>query len=188
MEVISRCSIGRYRFPISNSDLTEALRLEKVGGVRVMRIFGSSVLLIFDDEEARQRVMESDMLSNWFDHVVDWNEAESAMVNRRVWLSVYGVPIHAWASGTFKRLVAHWGSVIQVAEATVELSSFERGRVLIETTSLDRIEECVELRVKDKIFPIRIAKAETFLRGPRCSYVCTSHRSNLESSDSEHGD
>ncbi|KAK9020438.1 hypothetical protein V6N11_010462 [Hibiscus sabdariffa] len=31
MEVLSHCSIGRCRFPISNYDLVEALRLEKVG-------------------------------------------------------------------------------------------------------------------------------------------------------------
>ncbi|KAK8502993.1 hypothetical protein V6N12_067671 [Hibiscus sabdariffa] len=144
-----------------NSDLGDALRAENVGGVRVMQISGSS-----------------------FDHVFDWNEAESALVNHRVWISVFGVPIHVWASETFERLVAYWGSVIQVVEKTVEPSSFEKGNVLIETTSMDRIEECLELRIKDKSFPIRITKADTFLCGRRYYCVCKSHCSD---SDNELG-
>ncbi|KAK9008744.1 hypothetical protein V6N11_075626 [Hibiscus sabdariffa] len=107
IEVISRCSIGRYSFPISNTDLTEALGLEKVGGVRVIRIYWSLVLHIVDELEVRQRVMERGVLSNGFDRMVDWNERESSMLNRKVWISVFGVPIHAWASSTFERLVAH---------------------------------------------------------------------------------
>ncbi|KAK8504468.1 hypothetical protein V6N13_126143 [Hibiscus sabdariffa] len=38
---------------------------------------------------------------------------------------------------------------------------------------MDRIEECLKLRIKDKNFPIRIAEADTFLRGPRYYYdIC----------------
>ncbi|KAK9045543.1 hypothetical protein V6N11_051453 [Hibiscus sabdariffa] len=122
MDVVSRCLIGRCRFPISNIDLAEALPLEK-------------------------RVVERDLLSNWFDRVVNWNKVESAMVNHRVWISDFGVLIHAWSSDTFERLVAHWGSMIHVVEETMKQSSFERGRVLSETTSLDQIEECLELRL-----------------------------------------
>ncbi|KAL4295350.1 hypothetical protein GQ457_12G004850 [Hibiscus cannabinus] len=57
--------------------------------------------------------------------------------------------------------------VIKVAKETIEPSSFEKGRVLIETKFLEWIEECVQLCLESRVFPGRITEADTLLRGPR---------------------
>ncbi|KAK8715515.1 hypothetical protein V6N13_042849 [Hibiscus sabdariffa] len=62
--------------------------------------------------------------------------------------------------------------MIRVDKETLEPSSFEWGRVLTETTVLDRIEERLELSVNGHIFPIRISESESFLRGSRRSCSC----------------
>ncbi|KAL4297450.1 hypothetical protein GQ457_12G002520 [Hibiscus cannabinus] len=116
-----------------------------------------------------------------WNRVVEWSKVESAMLNRRVWVSVFGVPIHAWTSDTFERLVSHWGSVIKVAKETIEPSSFEKGRVLIETKFLEWIEECVQLCLESRVFPGRITEADTLLRGPRGTGL-----SQYADSDSDH--
>ncbi|KAK8713373.1 hypothetical protein V6N13_148593 [Hibiscus sabdariffa] len=196
MEFLTHCSIGQCRHLISNSDLVSALRSENVIGVRVLRLSESSVLLIFDDVEVRSHVLERDVLWIWFDRVVKWSEAESAMLNRRVWVSVFGVPIHVWMSDTFEQLVSHWGSVIQVAEETVEPSSFDKGRVLIETKFLERIEKCVELCLESRVFPVRINEADTLLRGPRgcctglsqCSYLDSDHEPPVPEREDQDGE
>ncbi|KAK8595377.1 hypothetical protein V6N13_016750 [Hibiscus sabdariffa] len=97
------------RHPILNSDLVAALRAEKFEGVRVLRMSGSSVLLIFNNIENRWQVKERDVLSTWFDRVSKLCEDDSSFENRRVWVSVFGVLIHAWTSETFERVVAHSG-------------------------------------------------------------------------------
>ncbi|KAL4326071.1 hypothetical protein GQ457_11G031760 [Hibiscus cannabinus] len=148
MAVLQRCSIGCCRNPISNSSLAEELRMEKVLGVHVMRLAGPRVLLIFDSIEVRQQMMDSGVLDRWFSLVVDWSTEGSALECRRAWISVFGVPVHAWSRDTFERLVSHWGSVILLEEATAEPSSFERGRVLVESSVLERIEERLELVVE----------------------------------------
>ncbi|KAK8571610.1 hypothetical protein V6N13_047275 [Hibiscus sabdariffa] len=127
------------------------------------------VLLIFDDVGERTRMLASDSMSKWFGRVVEWNEEDCAMGCRKVWISIFGVSIHAWSRETFERVMSHWGNVILVSEETLEPSSFERGRVLIETGVLDQIEERLELVVEGHKFPIRLSEANTFLRGPRCS-------------------
>ncbi|KAK8653098.1 hypothetical protein V6N13_127113 [Hibiscus sabdariffa] len=71
------------------------------------------------------------------------------------------------------------GSVIVLEETTVESSSFERGRVLVETSVLDRIEECLELSVDGHVFPIRLTESDTLLRGPRV-YRMSDIRSSSE--------
>ncbi|KAK9007149.1 hypothetical protein V6N11_050982 [Hibiscus sabdariffa] len=134
LEVLGRCLLGRCRHPISNSNLVAALRVEKFEGVRVLRMSGSSVLLIFYNIESRRKVKERDVLSTWFDRVSEWCEDGSSLENRRVWVSVFGVPVHAWTSETFERVVAQWGTEIRVAEETMvfpvritEADTFLRG-------------------------------------------------------------
>ncbi|KAL4369087.1 hypothetical protein GQ457_05G024400 [Hibiscus cannabinus] len=179
MAVLQRCSIGCCRNPISNSSLAEELRMEKVLGVHVMRLAGPRVLLIFDSIEVRQQMMDSGVLDRWFSLVVDWSAEGSALECRRAWISVFGVPVHAWSRDTFERLVSHWGSVILLEEATAEPSSFERGRVLVESSVLERIEERLELVVEGQVFPIRLTESDTLLRGPRV-YGSSESRSSSE--------
>ncbi|KAK8675613.1 hypothetical protein V6N13_033678 [Hibiscus sabdariffa] len=106
--VFQRCSIGWCRNPISNSSLAEEMRQEK---------------------------FSEGALDRWFSRVVDWSVEGSALECRRVWISVFGVLVHVWSDDTFERLVPHWGSVIVLEEATAEPSSFERSRVLVETSN-----------------------------------------------------
>ncbi|KAL4376983.1 hypothetical protein GQ457_02G029440 [Hibiscus cannabinus] len=141
--------------------------MEKVLGVHVMWLAGPRVLLIFYSIEVRQQMMDSGVLDRWFSLVVDWSAEGSALECRRAWISVFGVPVHAWSRDTFERLVSHWGSVILLEDATAEPSSFERGRVLVESSVLERIEERLELVVEGQVFPIRLTESDTLLRGPR---------------------
>ncbi|KAK8539046.1 hypothetical protein V6N13_135812 [Hibiscus sabdariffa] len=149
----------------------------------VMRIAGDRVLLIFYDVYERSRMLATDSLSKWFSRVVEWNEEDCSMGCRRTWISVFGIPIHAWSWETFERVISHWGNLILVAEETLEPSSFEKARVLIETKVLDRIEERLELMVESRTFLVRLSKADTFLRGSK--YSCPSD-SRASSTDSEH--
>ncbi|KAK9045603.1 hypothetical protein V6N11_051512 [Hibiscus sabdariffa] len=141
----------------------------------------SSALLIFDIIENRRQVKERDVLLTWFDRVSEWCEDNSSFENRRVWVSIFGVLIHAWTSETFERV----GTVIRVAEETMVPSSFEKGRVLIETSTLDRIDYRLELCVNDKVFPVRITEADTFLRGSRLGCDCPVSDSESQSTNEE---
>ncbi|KAK8691226.1 hypothetical protein V6N13_074744 [Hibiscus sabdariffa] len=179
--VLQRCSIGWCRFPISNSCLVKEICLEEISGVHVMRLAGSRVLLIFDSVEVRQQVMHSGVLDRWFSRVVEWSAEDSVLECRRVWVSVFGVPVHTWSRDNFEHLVSHCGLVILIEEDTLEPSSFERGRVLIETTAIDRIEEHVEFSVGGRVFPVRISKSDTLLRGPRGCRTTNNSSSSGES-------
>ncbi|KAK8521815.1 hypothetical protein V6N12_066398 [Hibiscus sabdariffa] len=153
LQILQHCSIGWCQVLISNSSLVDEMRLEKVSGVHVMRISRPLVLLIFDSIEIQQQVVSSDVLKIWFSRVVDWNETDCAL---------------------------DYCSVTMIEEAMLEFSSFERGRVLIETTVIDRIEERLELSVSGHVFSIRILEADTLLRGPRGYYSMRDQSSSSE--------
>ncbi|KAK8682763.1 hypothetical protein V6N13_055137 [Hibiscus sabdariffa] len=97
-----------------------------------------------EDIKARKRILESDVLGRWFSRVEEWSVA-CRVECMYVWLSLYGMLIHAWTIGTFEQIVAHWGSVVRVDEETLKLSSFDRRLVSIETSSLDQMEEMLEI-------------------------------------------
>ncbi|KAK8608924.1 hypothetical protein V6N13_025234 [Hibiscus sabdariffa] len=78
------------------------------------------------------------------------------------------------------------GSVICVKEETLEPTSFERGRVLIESSSLDRIEYKIDLKVLNDLFPLRVSEAELFLRGPHVG--CAVREDQIDGSSSEKGE
>ncbi|KAK8582331.1 hypothetical protein V6N13_032085 [Hibiscus sabdariffa] len=78
-EVLDRCVIGWCKSPISNADLTRALRSDDIVLLQVMRLFGDRVLLIFDDADVRSKMLASDILSKLFDRFVEWNEEDCAM-------------------------------------------------------------------------------------------------------------
>ncbi|KAK8671226.1 hypothetical protein V6N13_037827 [Hibiscus sabdariffa] len=61
-----------------------------------------------------------------------------------------GVPIQSWKKETFERIASLYGLAICVEDETLEPSSSGRGRVLIESTSLDRIEDQIEYMVMDR--------------------------------------
>ncbi|KAK8480277.1 hypothetical protein V6N13_139957 [Hibiscus sabdariffa] len=121
LDVLGRCLIGWCRHPISNSELAAALQAETIVRVRVMRISGSSILLIFDNVEIRR-----------------------------------GALLYKWR----KRLLCL--PLLRMDECFLRLRLWSE------------IEERLELRIKDKIFPIRIVEADPFLRGPRqcCDCQC----------------
>ncbi|KAK8597126.1 hypothetical protein V6N13_001752 [Hibiscus sabdariffa] len=120
-EVLDWCAIGWCKSSISNAELARSLQSDGILGLQVMRISGDRVLLIFDDVGVRSKMLASDILSKLFDRVVEWNEEDIAMGCRRVWISIFGVPIHACARETFERLMVFWGTVILVTGETLEL-------------------------------------------------------------------
>ncbi|KAL4312830.1 hypothetical protein GQ457_01G024520 [Hibiscus cannabinus] len=87
---------------------------------------------------------------------------------------------HSWKQGA--------GSVICVDEETLEPASFERGRVLIESPTLDRIEKLLDLKVLEKTFPVRVSEVELFLQGPcTCSFKVGEHGVSDMESHNEQG-
>ncbi|KAK8577503.1 hypothetical protein V6N13_027775 [Hibiscus sabdariffa] len=72
-------------------------------------------------------------------------EPDRDEINRRCWLSILRIPIHAWSQGTFENVTFAWGSFIQINDLTNELTSFEEARLLIATTWLELTDDTIEL-------------------------------------------
>ncbi|KAK8658730.1 hypothetical protein V6N13_036927 [Hibiscus sabdariffa] len=124
-----------------------------------MRVAGAVVLLWFSTVDERKAMMERADLSKWFVKVEIWSP-EVSVSNWSAWLSVVGMPIHLWSVDSFSRIAQLWGRLVRVEDDTMDPQCFERARILIETDSLARVEETIELRLGDWSGKIRVQEVE----------------------------
>ncbi|KAK8973273.1 hypothetical protein V6N11_034371 [Hibiscus sabdariffa] len=127
--------------------------------IHVWRSCNEDAYALALEAEARDRFLIFGVLNTWFERVENW-KASCGMDDL--------------------------GSVICVKEETLEPTSFERGRVLIESSSLDRIEYKIDLKVLNDLFPLRVSEAELFLRGPHVG--CAVREDQIDGSSSEKGE
>ncbi|KAK9043287.1 hypothetical protein V6N11_071633 [Hibiscus sabdariffa] len=117
------------------------------------------VLLAFSDANLRQRLLSQDVLSTWFGRLDEWS-ASAEYTSRRAWLSISGLPIHLWSEGSFHYIDGLWGKYLRVNVATEDPTSFERARILIETSVRGRIDEVVEVASLGTMFLIVVQEVE----------------------------
>ncbi|KAK8685548.1 hypothetical protein V6N13_041548 [Hibiscus sabdariffa] len=157
--VLERSTVGVCRRPITLELLAVGLESDQIRGFHLMRLSGSRVLLIFQDIQVRSRVVELSALDNWFESVLVWSP-RACKSNQRVWLTMYGIPVHAWVDRTFENIPSIWGNFVRIDGETSDAVSFERARVLIETDWLCNIDEVVDLEVEGENFEVRIVETD----------------------------
>ncbi|KAK8568909.1 hypothetical protein V6N12_007444 [Hibiscus sabdariffa] len=108
MGILNNCAVGFSRKLYQISALAGFFRKAGLDGFSVMRIAGSSILLMFDEEGQRKEILESRVLNEWLENVRIWS-SNMPIPNRRTWLSVSGIPIHAWSETTFENVARVWG-------------------------------------------------------------------------------
>nr|KJB57477.1 hypothetical protein B456_009G210100 [Gossypium raimondii] len=110
-------------------------------------ISGTIVLMVLESEEKMKEVVleQGKILDEWFLKKQVWTDSIK-MENRRVWLSCYGVPIHAWKILTFQ-MAGWWGEFISINEETQEPISFMRGNIQLIRDCFNGIDEVIDLQV-----------------------------------------
>ncbi|KAK8549180.1 hypothetical protein V6N13_063576 [Hibiscus sabdariffa] len=92
MAVLNLCAIGFCRRPYRVVELASKFRKAGLQGFRVMRIAGSMMLLMFDDDKMRHELLASGKLDEWLESVGTWSSM-MLIHNRRTRLSISGLLI-----------------------------------------------------------------------------------------------
>ncbi|MED6226170.1 hypothetical protein PIB30_100873 [Stylosanthes scabra] len=115
-----------------------------------VKLMGSlKAVITFDSKESMQVAEQSPFLLNHFIEVRQWSPEESN-VARRVWLEIYGLPIHVWNETNMIKIGEVWGRVIKVnARSEEHYSSFS---VLVDTDFGPTIQSRLRTKVEDEEF------------------------------------
>jgi hypothetical protein len=147
MEVLQGSYVGRLEKGVEVRALQVKLWLAGLHSVRAAAMGGGLVLLFRNSGEdvgapARNKEWWGGLLSD----VQVWTPNQVG-VTREIWLSIFGVPPHAWGETTFAKLVNSCGVLLEVNAETRNKSRFDVARVKIEASLSGRIDFFVNLRI-----------------------------------------
>lgn len=117
------------------------------------------MLLTFQDSEVRDSLIKGPWMGRWFKMVKPW-QGKPANLERFVWLSCSGVTLNSWNADTFRRIGEVWGYFISLDEETLKDPSFAKGKVLIATEEIARIERWIQVVVHGIRYEV-LVKEET---------------------------
>lgn len=96
-----------------------------------------------------------DKLLQWFEWVAPWTTSvEATRPGRLLWLSVQGVPLHAWTPANFYKITSEWGKVLEVEDLTESCTQTHIGRICVLTKLQHSIDEVIELLVDGEPYPV----------------------------------
>ncbi|KAL4280692.1 hypothetical protein GQ457_03G015910 [Hibiscus cannabinus] len=148
--VLTKCTVDGARFGFVRMDSWEdALRMiERVDG---FVLYGSRVRVSF---------AQCDTRDSFWRRKMGFYQVSAKYASWRAWISTSGLPIHLWSEGSFRNIAGLWGKYLCVDAATEEPASFERARILIETSVKGRIDEVVKVASLGTMFLIVVQEAE----------------------------
>ncbi|KAH7838672.1 hypothetical protein Vadar_029720 [Vaccinium darrowii] len=118
---------------------------------------GLNLVITFHSIELLDSLLAEENLdfSNWFVSFQKWN-GQACPPSRNVWLSCFGVPLNVWCDNTFLSIGGLWGDVVALEEKTQKSLAFDRGRVLVATNIMDRIDEVINLSINGALAKVRV--------------------------------
>ena len=155
MEWLQRSLVCESRELIEVQTITKALIVQAGMQIQIRFISCTKFLITFHSLRLMEETLkEHGMLDEWFAHISKWNTAEQPG-RRRVWIVVYGVPMHGWTEANFKKIAQVWGRLISLDKEVENTVSYEYMRLLIDSDHFDRIQGNILLQIGDIGFRVQ---------------------------------
>ncbi|GMJ08960.1 hypothetical protein HRI_004565200 [Hibiscus trionum] len=160
MVCLKDCLVGRIKAMYSAEIVEQALRSDGFQAT-VCPWFGLLVILRMQDGESKNAVwaLRDELMSTWFDELELLTGYEGKR-RVKVWAELSDVPLQMWNSSFFSKLGARWGRVIKVDEETVNLTRFDKAKVLLEVQSKAMIPGSVNVLFNGVVSRISIEAKE----------------------------
>jgi hypothetical protein len=92
-----------------------------------------------------------------FSSVKRWSPNRVAL-KRRVWLKVYGLPLHVWDEKCFKQLGALYGDFVDFDEDTINLNRLDLARICVNASNMAFINEKIRVEIMGAMFDVWIVE------------------------------
>jgi len=97
----------------------------------------------------------SEFFMSFFSSVQPWNN-DNLKFERGAWVRLYGIPLHAWNNKFFKLCVFDHGRLMRVDTCTVERERMDYARILLATSSLNIINDTIDILVDDGLVTVKL--------------------------------
>ncbi|WJX89444.1 hypothetical protein P8452_71443 [Trifolium repens] len=158
-EVVSKLNgsfVGYLSEHKDHFNIQQKFQMDGYSNIRIIPLGYLQVLISSDVVGEVQDVVGSvGWWCNWFDRFEAWSP-ELVTNHRVVWLSCFGIPLHAWGDAIFRTIGFKYGTFIQVDNPTKNLLRGDRARIKIVTSLKEVVDSTVCVSVMGKKFNIRV--------------------------------
>lgn len=169
--------ICRTKKKVSCEDLLDLIQEKGFLNTKISSLALDTCVLSPETEEEKIRFLEMDeeWKSMHFSFVREWEENDRNG-RRKVWLGIYGVPLHAWCDQLFRKIGNTVEKVVQIEEDTTLKKQLERGNIQIETPNFDQIRRKLNIKIWNRLYEVNMIE-----EGPR--EIVLENKKNLEKDD-----
>lgn len=119
--------------PSSSNSILYQILAEGVANLTIKSLGGPLHIITFDSIEEKEAMLESKWLEKWYMEVRNAARKTSSLW-RETWITIYGVPLHAWSYDNFYKIGCIFEKVLSVNQ-----QQFEYTKILISTDCLFKI-------------------------------------------------
>lgn len=153
-ELFDRSLMAVAQSSLSSNEILNCIIAEGVLSISIKPLGGLLHLIIFENMEEKLAMMESNWLDRWFIAFRQVND-KIATQWREITLNIYGVPLTAWNYENFHNIGSIFGRVL-----SVEYSNFDKGRILLITDCLFKVNCRLWIKIGDDKYPIFVYESE----------------------------
>lgn len=157
MAWLNQCFVGYVHNPDAVYLLQDRLVDEGVFSFTIVPMGGEMVLIKpTEGEDFVEFVKDYESLvETWFYDLRQWSP-DVVVKEREAWIRCQGVPLHAWSSHFFEKLVSSLGKFVSMDSNTMLGKRFDVARVLIRTTSREAVNRLIKVRINGVFYNIRL--------------------------------
>jgi hypothetical protein len=179
--------VGELRCVENDVHFQQRFVMEGIVGAKVTGMGDSLVLLLESDAGAVARAAKAHEMwwRGMFLSVKKWTP-QCVALNRRLWLKVFGIPLHVWDEELFKAIGTHFGEFLDFDEDTIGRRRLDFATLHVRTPKRGMIDEEICIRVMGVVHKIWVV--EEFGGGEGWQTVVDGGGDELESVGSRKGD
>ncbi|KAJ4843512.1 hypothetical protein Tsubulata_027105 [Turnera subulata] len=165
---LTRCAFGVLRNPQDTHAILKLFTLHGGPEVNISQVGGDSVLICFPSAASMSQFCQEDLewVKNCFRCLEPWKQGLDP-VNRLCWVTIRGIPLHAWCREFFSLVALFVGDLVAVAEETQNRQRLDYARLQIMTCSPNPITKTVPVTIAGRSFSLFIQES------PPCSGLGT---------------
>jgi hypothetical protein len=151
--------VGILREMADADHIQVTLWMEGFQNIKATQLGLDLILLSSPDKEAIQQAYQTnkDWWERWFSTVKPWRP-DILPKGRRIWVRLFGVPLHIWSLEGFKKIIWRYGKLLKLDPETMEQTRLDVARAQIAVTYWEMVDEVIEVKVDDEIFIIRMVE------------------------------
>ncbi|KAJ4835935.1 hypothetical protein Tsubulata_021861 [Turnera subulata] len=179
MSWLSRCMVGVLKHPTDMESVIGVWALHGYTDVKVSDLGGDSVLVCFPSTTSMTQFTQAnpEWVSLWFKMIRPWQRGDCAET-RRCWLSIRGVPLHAWCLEFFMLIASEFGKMVSVNVVTEQKQRLDEARVEVLTTQGRRIDKELVISIAESQYVLNVVEVPSLV-----CWCATAHRGESVFSD-----